>query len=676
MQTLKMDFQSQSTPPVVPVMQSDAQSRFIGISLYNGGVPYEAPEGASYTVQYRGPGANNMGWYDTITLSSGTRKAVIVDSTSKNVVTLELAEQALRVNGNVFVNLCVVTNTGYMLKTFPILCRVTGAAFPDTVAVQSFFYVTGITSEQWLAYVTACQDAQKRAEDAVATFETDPTLSVSGKAADAKETGNNVFSALTIASRKPFTTSLPYNLIQLADLTFGVNLYTALEQNIFRTYSEPNTAITGVIPVSDKYIHIYDKRGAKFITLFEYDYTGKLLKHSDSLVDYTLLSDTSYIRLSIGSVNDVNDVITNGTSACYGNYSSNYANSTESLQITNCYIGSYKPTALNIQRGYITGNVFYENEMYMSARVPVAPGTKVKVTCFLRGASLFPIAEFLDYNGNVIGTTSKTTTDTIYCCKEVEIPAGCSAIVVNSYRDNTTPLQVLTNYQSVTEKIGYTGDSICYGLGYAGGYAGIIDKQLGITSNNVGVSGGHIAKDRTDVFVISDSISLLDNDISMLIMEGGINDYSNYVDIGAITDDYTADLDQTTFYGGLEKLMRDANNRFPEIPKAFVIVHKVNLSCVQDPNDVHANNVTFENYIDAIYACCRKYSIDVIDINKHSGFNTYLPDIARKYTFKDDQHPTGDGLHPNIAGYSKWYVPAIVNWIEQRQGATNSILLA
>lgn len=192
MQTLKMDFQSQSTPPVVPVMQSDSQSRFIGITLYNGGAPYEAPEGASYTVQYCGPGANNMGWYDTIQLSSGTRKAVIVDSASKNVVTLELAEQALRVNGNVFVNLCVITNTGYMLKTFPILCRVTGAAFHDTVAVQSFFYVTGITSEQWLAYVTACQDAQKRAEDAAATFETDPTLSVSGKAADAKETGDKI----------------------------------------------------------------------------------------------------------------------------------------------------------------------------------------------------------------------------------------------------------------------------------------------------------------------------------------------------------------------------------------------------------------------------------------------------------------------------------------------------
>ena len=192
MQTLKMDFQSQSTPPVVPVMQSDAQSRFIGLTLYDGGVPYSAPSGAQYTVQYRGSGANNMGWYDTIQLSSGTRKAVTVSSSSPNVVTLELAEQALRVNGKVEVSLCVVNNTGYKLNTFPIICRVTGAPYVDPVSVRSYFYVTGLTSEQWLAYVTACQDAQKRAEDAAATFETDPTLSVSGKAADAAKVGEAV----------------------------------------------------------------------------------------------------------------------------------------------------------------------------------------------------------------------------------------------------------------------------------------------------------------------------------------------------------------------------------------------------------------------------------------------------------------------------------------------------
>ena len=188
MHNITLDFSNPGLPQVIDVMQSDAQSRFIGLTLYDGGVPYSAPSGAQYTVQYRGSGANNMGWYDTIQLSSGTRKAVVVSSSSPNVVTLELAEQALRVNGKVEVSLCVVNNTGYKLNTFPIICRVTGAPYVDPVAVRSYFYVTGITSEQWLAYVTACQDAQKRAEDAAATFETDPTLSVEGKAADAKAT--------------------------------------------------------------------------------------------------------------------------------------------------------------------------------------------------------------------------------------------------------------------------------------------------------------------------------------------------------------------------------------------------------------------------------------------------------------------------------------------------------
>lgn len=192
MQTIKMDFQSQSTPPVVPVMQSDSQSRFIGLTLYDGGVPYSAPSGAVYTVEYHGQGANNIGWYDTIQLSSGTRKAVVVSSSSPNVVTLELAEQALRVNGEVKISLCVVNNTGYKLNTFPIICRVTGAPYVDPVSVRSYFYVTGLTSEQWMAYVTACQDAQKRAEDAAAKFVTDPTLSVSGKAADAAKVGEAV----------------------------------------------------------------------------------------------------------------------------------------------------------------------------------------------------------------------------------------------------------------------------------------------------------------------------------------------------------------------------------------------------------------------------------------------------------------------------------------------------
>ena len=168
MQILKMDFQSQSAPPVVPVMQSDAQSRFIGIALYNGGTPYEAPEGAVYTVQYRGEGANNFGWYDNILTASGKHAAVTVDADSTHIVTLELAEQALRRSGDVHVNLCVLCpDAGYELRTFDFIARVSKAAYPDEVAVQSFFFVTGVSSASWLNYVSTCMEAQEAAEKAI-----------------------------------------------------------------------------------------------------------------------------------------------------------------------------------------------------------------------------------------------------------------------------------------------------------------------------------------------------------------------------------------------------------------------------------------------------------------------------------------------------------------------------
>ena len=189
MQILKMDFQSQSAPPVVPVMQSDAQSRFIGIALYNGGTPYKAPDGAVYTVQYRGEGANNFGWYDQILTASGKHAAVTVDADNAHIITLELAEQALRRPGDVHVNLCVMgPDTGYELRTFDI-------------------FVTGVSLSSWLSYVSTCLEAQQAAEKAVTLAENSATTAKKAAAsasADAKNAQDNASSAKEAADRITF----------------------------------------------------------------------------------------------------------------------------------------------------------------------------------------------------------------------------------------------------------------------------------------------------------------------------------------------------------------------------------------------------------------------------------------------------------------------------------------
>ena len=132
MQTIHLDFQSQGVPPVVPVMQSDSRSRFLGIVLYDGGVPYQAPSGANYTVQYRAAVNNAAGSYSTIADGEdASHPAVTPDADSPHIVTVELAEQALRTPGDVLVNLCVLTTGGYQMCTFPIIVRVTCSSYPD-----------------------------------------------------------------------------------------------------------------------------------------------------------------------------------------------------------------------------------------------------------------------------------------------------------------------------------------------------------------------------------------------------------------------------------------------------------------------------------------------------------------------------------------------------------------
>ena len=140
MQTIHLDFQSQGVPPVVPVMQSDSRSRFLGIVLYNGGVPYQAPSGAEYAVEYRSAVNNASGSYSTIADGEdASHPAVTLDADSPHIVTVELAEQALRTPGYVLVNLCVLTSGGYQLSTFPIIVRVTGVACPDATQKGTMF---------------------------------------------------------------------------------------------------------------------------------------------------------------------------------------------------------------------------------------------------------------------------------------------------------------------------------------------------------------------------------------------------------------------------------------------------------------------------------------------------------------------------------------------------------
>lgn len=180
MQKIRIDFDNPGLPQHISAVENDSQSRFFQATLYENGKAYTAPAGASYSIMYRGFGPQNQGWYDTINDGAGKRAAC---TASGNVVTCEIARQALQVPGHVSVVLCVTTRKGYMLKSWPIECDCKNDRYDSTVEIQSFFYVTQISNESWTQAFQVVEELKNTI---------DPTLSLSGKAADAAKVGEAV----------------------------------------------------------------------------------------------------------------------------------------------------------------------------------------------------------------------------------------------------------------------------------------------------------------------------------------------------------------------------------------------------------------------------------------------------------------------------------------------------
>lgn len=180
MREIKIDFDNPGLPQRLDVVENDAQSRFFKAVLYKDGKAYVAPSGATYSIMYRGFGPQNEGWYDTINDGAGKRAAC---SVSGNIVTCEIARQALRVPGHVSVVLCVTGSNGYMLHGWPIDCNCRNDNYTSGTSVESFFYITQVTNADWTSAIQTWEELKNMI---------DPTLSLSGKAADAKVTGDAV----------------------------------------------------------------------------------------------------------------------------------------------------------------------------------------------------------------------------------------------------------------------------------------------------------------------------------------------------------------------------------------------------------------------------------------------------------------------------------------------------
>ena len=218
------------------------------------------------------------------------------------------------------------------------------------------------------------------------------------------------------------------------------------------------------------------------------------------------------------------------------------------------------------------------------------------------------------------------------------------------------------------KKITFNGDSICQGAGHPGGYGKIIAERCGMEYRNVGIGGGTITaeqftKEGVKRHWISRTISKMDEDSDYAIVEGGVNDASLFGDFGSpalgkLSKGYNQELDDTTFYGAFESMLKQLIIRFKGKKIGYIAVHK--MTCRFTPEFDKE-----ENFYLAAKECCEKWGVPFLDLtNQIPPFAFFRPEgDPELYKLRQTYTKDGDGWHPNEAGYLKYYCDKIEAWL-------------
>lgn len=216
------------------------------------------------------------------------------------------------------------------------------------------------------------------------------------------------------------------------------------------------------------------------------------------------------------------------------------------------------------------------------------------------------------------------------------------------------------------KKVGFIGDSICYGHSYLGGYGKIIADRNEMVYQNLAQNGATITDNTDGRFHICQHVNDIDADCDYVILEGGVNDSTllgtgEISSLGTISYGSDAELDLNTFAGALEHTLKQAIIRFHGKKIGYVIPHLIThgMEWYQPPviKPSERDNVYY-----TIINACRKWGVPVCDL---TGVVPCFEDMASSQSMAFmAQLYCPDGWHPNEAGYKKYYCDKIESWMK------------
>ena len=209
------------------------------------------------------------------------------------------------------------------------------------------------------------------------------------------------------------------------------------------------------------------------------------------------------------------------------------------------------------------------------------------------------------------------------------------------------------------KKVSFLGDSICAGgsesTSYLGGYGKIIADRNGMVYENVAHGGATVTAETYSRSTgnpkpwLCRMVENMSADADYAIIEGGLNDgWEESLTIGQMSTGYNSVLDETTYYGAFESMLKQLVTRFQGKKVGYIAVPKI--------HSLYDSEQNVPNFYHIALECCAKWGVPVCDLNTITPPVEYLKTFGTTYT--------ADGTHPTYEGYLKYYCDPIEAWMK------------
>lgn len=217
------------------------------------------------------------------------------------------------------------------------------------------------------------------------------------------------------------------------------------------------------------------------------------------------------------------------------------------------------------------------------------------------------------------------------CQMEVGTSATAYESYSNAFNESYIPKSVKNMNQYTGKKLMQYGDSITANdIYYMDEVVDIVQPSSYV---NKGVSGNTSAQvlARLEADLVSDP-TLLD-DVDLLSIFVGTNDYNTNVILGSISD--APDVD-TTYFARMMKILKVVFTAKP-LQKVFMITPLRRAGGTYPAyGQVNGNGNTIDDFAQAVIDVSEKYAVSFLDFNKRSGWNEETISSV-----------SDDGIHPN-----------------------------